>query len=783
MGNDPINRKPGYSTKPLHSDRLLTPLLDNNLRLLRQYRPALLRSITPFLTLGFPGEIFMSTNGLANLRFINTGRQSIDLHPLQDPSSGGKEVARLLEGREGQIIFILGFGLGYEAIAACRKASCFNLIKIIDPDPIFFVQALKYNDLSELIVDGNVHLFIGATLKDLESIVAFADRWYLLHETPYLISLSNPGKINPEFYPQAQNLLYRLVNAQTLQSHTTLKYAKDMVTNAFQNISTMVRGLPYDTLAGLFKDLPCVIVSAGPSLKKNIHRLKDFNSKVIIIAVDSAVPTLLEQGIKPHFVVAMDHRHRNADTLWDLWESLSESALLFLNQSTPYIPKLFIGKNYYYAYDAAPVNVFFNNLLGGESQPVPNISSVAIFAFVLAEKLGCNPIILTGQDLSLAGNFDAAHIQKEQLVPVEDVFGNTIYTSHEFLAMIERFEKVLAESNKTIIDATEGGVKLARTLIVPLAEALEKFTESAIEIEDLPTNPDMMKTVTQAISYLGKTRTELEQLRNDCRQVVDKAEWAYHHLLANSRGSAGHPKREVVVSEKLARAVNYIRKTHDRIAGNIQGLQQCSHILDTIVAESRLECHREIIRWKKNHPELCKTPGVSKLLGELKQHRLQCAGLIDAAEWFLHKIEISRKRLNYVGEDIDCSHTPAGELLERGEIFLESLDFQAAHECFEQILSKDPKCAHAHYGLGKIHLYLKDSPEALFHFKLASEYEPLLAPQVDATLEEKSIEYLEAARDRIARKRKGAKRFLNYIIPGFPGYEEARKLQELADRP
>lgn len=50
----------------------------------------------------------------------------------------------------------------------------------------------------------------------------------------------------------------------------------------------------------------CVIVSAGPSLEKEIHKFKNLPNNVIVIAVDRCVKLLTDVGVKVHYAVAID---------------------------------------------------------------------------------------------------------------------------------------------------------------------------------------------------------------------------------------------------------------------------------------------------------------------------------------------------------------------------------------------------------------------------------------------------------------------------------------------
>ena len=48
-------------------------------------------------------------------------------------------------------------------------------------------------------------------------------------------------------------------------------------------------------------------MSAGPSLRKNKHLLKDAQGKAVIIAVQTTLQPLLEMGVEPQFVTSLDY--------------------------------------------------------------------------------------------------------------------------------------------------------------------------------------------------------------------------------------------------------------------------------------------------------------------------------------------------------------------------------------------------------------------------------------------------------------------------------------------
>ena len=54
------------------------------------------------------------------------------------------------------------------------------------------------------------------------------------------------------------------------------------------------------------EEYPAFIVSAGPSLDKNIDELKNIKGRGVIMAVDTAIKPLLKKGIVPDIVASVD---------------------------------------------------------------------------------------------------------------------------------------------------------------------------------------------------------------------------------------------------------------------------------------------------------------------------------------------------------------------------------------------------------------------------------------------------------------------------------------------
>jgi hypothetical protein len=105
-------------------------------------------------------------------------------------------------------------------------------------------------------------------------------------------------------------------------------FKENIKNNAFSRPN--VRPLKYlmNTLPYIGK--PLILVAAGPSLDKNLHLLKNYQDRSIIIVNDIILFKLLEYNIKPDFVVLIDP----SDSIKRFWDFLDTSDLTLVCPTT-----------------------------------------------------------------------------------------------------------------------------------------------------------------------------------------------------------------------------------------------------------------------------------------------------------------------------------------------------------------------------------------------------------------------------------------------------------------
>ena len=87
---------------------------------------------------------------------------------------------------------------------------------------------------------------------------------------------------------------------------TATVYVNQWHGNQIHAIPYLASNPSLSVLRDKFADIPAVIAAAGPSLNRAIPFLKQIRSKVMLISVGTALKSLLAEGIKPDFTLALD---------------------------------------------------------------------------------------------------------------------------------------------------------------------------------------------------------------------------------------------------------------------------------------------------------------------------------------------------------------------------------------------------------------------------------------------------------------------------------------------
>lgn len=473
---------------------------------------------------------------------------ALTLASKYDPQGEADRLIRDLREDHVASAALLGFGLGYHAQRALQQLGQRGLLVIFEPDVAQLRAVLEHLDHSTWLGDPNV-VWFGPDADRSEMTAALEVRAATLTQGTKLITHPPGRRLHREAYARFSDDLTEVMSFCRTNLATALVNAARTSRNLAMNLGLYAAGATTEELKDAAKGFPAVCVSAGPSLVRNVELLADpaVRRRVVVIAVQTALQPLLDRGIRPDFVTALDYSPICA-RFYEGLPDLPDVTLVAEPKANCAILDAFPG----------PVrmlkNDFNDKLLGGLARPRTAMRSgatVAHLSVYLADHLGCDPVILVGQDLGFSDGLyyapgTAVHrVWEPELSPfntiemmewvriarmrgslrrMEDVRGNPCFTDEQMVTYLKQFErdfKDMSQRGIAVIDGTEGGIPKQHCTTMPLAEALQQHATRevpAIPVPPRQPDPDLLR---KAARQLDGRLDELHRLRKLCVRSVD----------------------------------------------------------------------------------------------------------------------------------------------------------------------------------------------------------------------------------------------------------------------
>lgn len=389
-------------------------------------------------------------------------------------------------------VFVLGMG-NIHYLEELLKATD-ESVMILLYEPLFsvFAKQLERIDLEELLDGRTVVLIIEGVNEDgLESVVGTMLQGDQIPLMKYFV-LPNYVELCRKQVSWFLDMLVKETEFYYTKIGTRLSFSPYQAENFYHNVQYVRTGYQaFQLFQKIPQDIPAFVVSAGPSLNKNIKELKRAKNKSFIIAVDTAVKPLLREGIVPDMFATLDGikplelvETEQARTLPMLTQVTAAHAIMDYHTGK----KFFYDEGYDYVRRLFQMNQkkFLGFSTGG---------SVATLAFSLACHLGFRKIIFVGQDLAYTDNKSHADGTFEDMMPEENtekfirVPGNyeeevpTLKNLDGYRKWFEEYIRSWKKKRVTeFINATEGGAKIEGTTLMTLAEVIEQECTKEVDI-------------------------------------------------------------------------------------------------------------------------------------------------------------------------------------------------------------------------------------------------------------------------------------------------------------
>jgi hypothetical protein len=361
-------------------------LLGDNLEPLGRRFPGLARELASLAPAAL--EILPSSSGEPSARF--GGKL---LHSAHDPLA---EASRLAEAglppwADGAII--LGSGLGYLAEAALRSSGLRAVI-LCEAEPGLLRAALEARDLRSMLGDERLGFVLGGAPDRILGALEASGL-----KRPVILGNRSLESLFPDWYGGLRAAAGRFIRKEETNENTLRKFGGLWARNLARNLPALAETPGVACLEGRFSGIPALVLAAGPSLDRILPRLGELRERLLLVAVDTSLRSVLGAGYQPDFLLVVDPQYWNWRHIADL-----EAPGSYLVSEPAVFPPVFrfpcrgrfIASSIFPLGRALESGEPSRGLLGAGG-------SVATSAWDFARLLGAPAIHLAGLDLGFPG--------------------------------------------------------------------------------------------------------------------------------------------------------------------------------------------------------------------------------------------------------------------------------------------------------------------------------------------------------------------------------------------
>ncbi len=575
--------------------------------------------------------------------FLNPG---VQLASRYHPGEEARALVDTIDLARVATVVVLGFGLGHHVRELSTRLREYGLVICFEPDVALLRGVLERIDCSSWLERGNVVVLtepgqpaIAEATRNCETLLAMGSM--LLAHPPSAGRLGESAKAFARDFAGVLEAVRTHVVTTLVQTEITLR-------NQLQNLDHYATAPGIAELKGRCAGRGAILVAAGPSLARTIDLLAEpgVRDRFVIIAAQTVLKPLLTRGIRPHFVTALDH-HQISKRFYEglTPEDVRGITLVAEPKANAAILDAFPGV--VRCVGDSTLDRVLGAPLAREMGSLPPGATVAHLAYYLARHLGCDPVILVGQDLGFTdGQYYAAGAaihdvwacelsefntlemmeweriarMKSLLKRTTDQLGRPIYTDvqmHTYLVQFERDFAADAARGLRVIDATGGGVLKQHTRVMPLRDALDAHTTTGPAPD--PIHPAQRPGVEARI---GPVRARLRSIGGDVARLASHSRQAVDLLV---RMLDHHDDQRLVT-----RLIGEVYEIRDRVH-KLETANWLVHFLNQCGTLRRLRADRAI--------------ALAKGLSELETQRRQIERDLSNVRWLADAADQAGKLL------------------------------------------------------------------------------------------------------------------------------------------
>jgi hypothetical protein len=516
------------------------------------------------------------------------------LHSRHRPGEEAAKLVQPIDCEQNSFFQIHGLGLGYQLELLFDRTGEEAAFCVYEPDLQLLRTVFAARDLSRLIESRRILFFTRLDKGDL---------FTRLHPyTPLFtlgaVDVDHAASIqrDPEFHRQTKAWLAEFSSFARTNLNTLVMNGRRTLENITRNLGWYTATRCVSQIKDQYRKKPAVIVAAGPSLRKNKHRLKEMVGHAVIISLQTTLQPLLDIGIEPDFVTALDYS--------DICSRFFEKLPKHLRTELIAEPK---ATSAIFSLNPGPTTVIGNDLAESLLREM-KLNKAKLPAG--SEHLGCDPIVFIGQDLGFSdglyyspgtsyedvwrpelGRFCTMEMKQwEQIVrerpilrKIPDQQGRPMYTEDRLYTYLQQFERDFSLTSTKIIDASEGGARKLGTEVMTLAEVIQQYCQESLpEAHSEKIKPNWSRTA-DCVESLQNRKNEAGEIESISRQTLPLLEQIRDQIEDQQAVT-----RLIGRIDLLRNQMNTLGRTYDLLMQMTQGTELQRFRADRNISAARL---------------------------------------------------------------------------------------------------------------------------------------------------------------------------------------------------
>ncbi|WP_052784934.1 motility associated factor glycosyltransferase family protein [Campylobacter coli] len=526
--------------------------------------------------------------------------------------------------------FVCIYGIG-NALLIKNLAKHYKHLFVFESEIELFILALSTIDLSEELCSGKIYLVdIEEERVDIQLLILFdmKDMFEYLSLYEMFVNNSFYKQFCEKTWCETDEFCKKNIEIVIRDSGLNSNLSFQSYFHFLQNIPSMLESIPFQRILSQRKNKfdNAIVVSAGPSLAKQLPLLKAYQDKAVIFCADGALSMLEKEGIVPDYVTNLDF----TDLAMKFFQNKeNKTSLNILSCAThPNVAHSLKAENCMIVLRNKALYQRFNfNDFGY----IDTGTHVSHFSYTLALALGFKNIIMIGQDLAFdeEGNshskgFDFGekfsgeeNIDKLKIPAYAgkgEVLTHTTWNDYRI-----KLEYLFAcnDQKAKFYNATEGGARINFTEELSFKECCEKLLTKEKPKFELPKS----LTKNRSDKLLVKFKEKIQKDQENAKRFLDDA-LALKQILEN------------ILSKDFILPLEFLEKVYQNIENFNHSLDEDEFIQDGILKAVMYERGLKIsLVYKENIVD-----NASFITAYIKAYH----------EWLLYFIEKLEQRINII---------------------------------------------------------------------------------------------------------------------------------------